>query len=428
MNKIIALLISTSMLVVFTLTACKKTPAASTESAAQASSATESASTEFERGPHNGRLLRDGDFAVEISIFEQGVAPEFRIYVTQHSKPIAAAETKLSVQLQRFGGVVDTHNFSARDDYLVSNAEVYEPHSFVVAVSAEYQGLTHRWSYSSFEGRTVINAAMAAANGIETARAGAGIIKESIALYGSIQPDATRMRSVVARFPGVIRSVDATVGTQVRVGQLLARIESNESLQTYAVTAPIAGTVLKRFANPGETSGSEPLFEIGDYSQLWAVLNIFPRDRARLHSGQAIIVRASDGSATSTGTIDAISNGATTITTTTTTTTSALNARMVLDNRNQQWAPGLFIEAEVIVAENQLPVVVPISALQAFRDWQVVFINNGDTYQAQPVQLGRRDRSNVEITAGLSAGATFVVRNSYLIKADIEKAGASHDH
>jgi cobalt-zinc-cadmium efflux system membrane fusion protein len=189
------------------------------------------------------------------------------------------------------------------------------------------------------------------------------------------------------------------------------------------VTAPIAGTVLKRYANPGETSGSEPLFEIGDYSQLSAVLNIFPRDRARLHSGQAITVRASDGSATGTGIVDVIGNAATA-----TATTSVLTARVLLDNRNQQWTPGLFIEAETVVAEISAPIVVPIDALQTFRDWQVVFINSGDTYQAQPVQLGKRDNNNVEITGGLTVGATIVVRNSYLIKADIEKAGASHDH
>jgi len=32
------------------------------------------------------------------------------------------------------------------------------------------------------------------------------------------------------------------------------------------------------------------------------------------------------------------------------------------------------------------------------------------------------------VLGGLEPGTTFVTENSYLIKADIEKSGASHDH
>ena len=34
----------------------------------------------------------------------------------------------------------------------------------------------------------------------------------------------------------------------------------------------------------------------------------------------------------------------------------------------------------------------------------------------------------VEILGGLDPGARYVTENSYVIKADIEKSGASHDH
>ncbi len=42
---------------------------------------------DFERGPHNGRMLRDGDFALEITIFETGVPPEFRVYPYRDGMP-----------------------------------------------------------------------------------------------------------------------------------------------------------------------------------------------------------------------------------------------------------------------------------------------------------------------------------------------------
>jgi membrane fusion protein, heavy metal efflux system len=71
---------------------------------------------------------------------------------------------------------------------------------------------------------------------------------------------------------------------------------------------------------------------------------------------------------------------------------------------------------------------VPLGALQRFRDWDVVFVNEGGIYQAIPVKLGRRDGTHVEVLDGLHAGARMVIGNSYLVKADIEKSGASHDH
>jgi acetyl/propionyl-CoA carboxylase alpha subunit len=43
-------------------------------------------------------------------------------------------------------------------------------------------------------------------------------------------------------------------------------------------------------------------------------------------------------------------------------------------------------------------------------------------------RLGRSDGRFTEVLAGLQAGDRYVVENSYLIKADIEKSGASHDH
>lgn len=405
------------ILAALTLSACGKI--GSGESAKRDTHAGDEAAG-FERGPHNGRLLRDGDLSVEVTIFETGVPPEFRIYVYEKDQLLKPAELQLNMILTRFAGVVDNLQFAAKEDYLVSTAEVYEPHSFDVAIALRHRGKLHRWTYASYEGRTQIDAAAANTNGIQTAAAGPGTIEERIALYGSIQPDATRVRTVVARFPGVIRTVQVAAGEQVRAGQALASVESDESLQTYTVTAPLAGTVVQRHANPGEHTAAETLFEIADYSQMWALLNVFPRDRARIQTGQAIAIRAADGSAVAGGTIAALGVGSN--------MPSSLNARVVLDNRNGQWSPDQYINAEVTVAHSAVPLVVPVAALQTFRDWDVVFLNTGEMYQAQPVTLGKRDGDNVEITAGLAAGMTVVVGNSYLVKADIEKAGASHDH
>ncbi len=377
-----------------------------------------------ERGPHRGRLLRSGDLQLEVSIFEDGVPPEYRLYATVADKPVPPEQLQATIDLHRItgiaGGVVDKHVFVPRADYLVSASEVYEPHSFDVSVRLEYAGKVHEWQYASPEARVEMDPAVAAAAELVAAKAGPGEIADQLLLYGHIVPDAERVRQVRARFPGPVRSVTASVGDSVRAGQVLATIESNESLQTYPVTAPINGLVTARNVNVGESAAGDALFEIADYSSVWAELAVFPRDRGKLALGRPVEVRAAEGELRGAGSIRFVSpvGGA----------ASAVTARVVLDNAGRQWTPGQFIEAQVSVARHAVPMVVPLTALQRVRNWDVVFVQEGGSYQALPVTLGRRDGTHVEVLAGLLPGAEFVTGNSYLVKADIEKAGASHDH
>lgn len=380
----------------------------------------EHAEVESAKGAHGGRLLRDGAFALELSIFEQGVPPEYRAWATLDGKPLPPAAVKLDVQLVRFGGVQQAMAFKPSGDFLRGTSEVYEPHSFTVEVRAEHGGTSHVWNYESFEGRTTIAADMAAQAGIVTATAGAGVMAETLKLYGTVEPDASRVRAVKARFPGVVRRMARSVGEAVRQGETLATVESNDSLQTYAVTAPISGVVTARQGAVGEVADAEPLYTLADFSTVWVALQAFPRDRARLRLGQPLTVFAEGGREVQ-GKLDFISaqgqSGEPT-----------LMVRAVLDNRDGRWTPGEFVTAEIAVREANLPLVVPLAAVQTFRDWDVVFANDGESYQALPVTLGQRDARHVEVREGLSPGMRIVTANSYLVKADIEKSGASHDH
>jgi cobalt-zinc-cadmium efflux system membrane fusion protein len=100
----------------------------------------------------------------------------------------------------------------------------------------------------------------------------------------------------------------------------------------------------------------------------------------------------------------------------------------VLDNTEARWTPGQFVEGRVTIGAAPVELAVPLSALQRFRDFDVVFAQVGETYEVRMLELGRRDSSFVEVRSGLAPGTVYVSENSYLIKADIEKSGASHDH
>ena len=372
------------------------------------------------RGPHDGRLLTDGNFALELAIFEAGVPPEFHAWATESGRALAPADVALTVELGRLGGNVDRIAFAPQNDYLRGLAVVHEPHSFDVTVVARHAGVEHRFEYASYEGRTSIAADVARAAGIALSVAGPGTISDELALYGAIAPDATRVRAVHARFPGVIRTVSRNVGDAVRSGEALATIESNESLQSYTATAPLGGIVTARHAAPGEQTDADALFEIADFSSVWAELDVFSRDRARLRTGLTVAV-TSDNRAAAAGVIDylaPVGNRA----------SQSVTARVVLDNADGRWTPGQFVEGRGTIDTTQVDLAVPLAALQRFRDFDVVFAQVGETYEVRMLTLGRRDASFVEVLEGLEPGTSYVTANSYLIKADIEKAGASHDH
>lgn len=385
---------------------------------AQAAQDEVTAAASFPRGPHNGRLLSDGEFSVELAIFEDGVEPEFHAWAYVDGEQLPPDAWQLNVSLRRLGGRTDQFRFTPRGDFLLGGGVVEEPHSFDVSVEASYQGSRHDWQYPSYEGRVQIAAALAQQLNVTTAIAGAGTLHQSILLYGKTVPDPQGVSHVTARFPGLIRSIDADLGQRVQAGDRLVVIEANNSLQPYTITAPIAGIVIQRHANPGEYAGDQPLLTIADYSRVWVDLDVFPGDARAITAGQAVQIRMSGQTAESS--ILYLNPGAG--------DTPNVVARVPLDNPENLWTPGLLVEGEVGVGDIPVPLMIDNNALQTFRDWQVVFIRIGDNYEIRPLTLGRSDGRFTEVLAGLDAGAEYVIVNSYLLKADLEKSGASHDH
>ena len=372
------------------------------------------------KGPHGGRLLEDGKFALEVTIFETGVDPQYRVYPTLDGEPVDPSAVDLTVTLSRLGGKQDTFRFAPESDYLKGDGIVTEPHSFDVAVSASHAGKTHSWAYESYEGRTTIADAVAAEAGVLAEPAGPALIRERVSLSGTVQLTPSATAEVRAVYPGHVLRVTRTVGDQVRKGDTLAEVENSSSLQTYSVRAPISGTVLERRTNIGDVAASDPLFVIGDIGSAQAELHVFPKDAGRIKPGQGVTVQLAGGDLVAKGKIDSflpIAEAG----------TQALIARVVLP-RDASFRPGMRVTASVDTSETQVPLAVRESGLQRFRDFTVVFAKYGETYEVRMLELGRKDGDFVEVLGGIDPGENYVTANSFLIKADIEKSGASHDH
>lgn len=253
------------------------------------------------------------------------------------------------------------------------------------------------------------------------AQAGPGLIRERLSLYGVITPNAERVREVTARFPGAIRTVTKRVGDTVRQGETLATIESNESLQTYALVAPLSGVVTARHANPGERAGDEALFTIADLSTVWAELSVFPRDIGRVHLGQEVRVRNSDSGAGAIGKVVYVAPFRTSA-------NQAMSARVLVQNADSAWPPGLYVTGDVTLSSAPASLTVVSSALQTLEERPVVFVQCDRGFEARPVQLGRSDQEASEVIAGVTAGETYVTGNSFILKAELGKGDAEHGH
>ena len=381
---------------------------------------TEAAS--FERGPHRGRWLEDGAFALELTIFEQGVPPEFRAFVYQDEKPVDPSGVQLEVTLRRLGDRVDRIAFARRGDYLLGDRTVYEPHSFDAEVVARAGGREHRFEFSSYENRVTLAPEQLEAAGIAVATAEPTVIREHVVLNGRIAANEDALAHVMPRFPGVVRTVHKRLGDTVARGDLLATIESNESLQPFDLRAPLAGTVIAKDVSPGEFVSTErELFRIADLGTVWVDLDVYRRDFGRLRPGQPVRVDAGDGSPPGESTLGYLSPIGSL-------NTQTLLARAVLPNPDRSWRPGLFVTAEVEVGASPVPVAVALDALQRLRDWDVVFLAAKDVFEAQPVEVGRRDATHAEIVSGLAAGQRYVAAGSFILKAEAGKSGATHDH
>jgi cobalt-zinc-cadmium efflux system membrane fusion protein len=91
----------------------------------------------------------------------------------------------------------------------------------------------------------------------------------------------------------------------------------------------------------------------------------------------------------------------------------------------------MFVTARVVVGDGEVAsLVVPKSALQTVEEKTVVFVETPQGFEAKPVQTGRSNATHVEITSGLSAGATYALAGTFTLKAQLSKSafGDGHGH
>jgi cobalt-zinc-cadmium efflux system membrane fusion protein len=264
--------------------------------------------------------------------------------------------------------------------------------------------------------------AKVAAAGIEVVAASKGTLRDALQLNGILQPNQEALVQVTPRFPGVVREIKKRIGDQVEKGELLAKIESNQSLTVYEMRAPIAGTVIDRQISLGEyASEQKPAFTVADISTVWVDLSVYRRDLPRVKLGDTVLIDIGDGGKPIEAKLSYISPIGSSD------TQSAL-ARAVVSNDDLRLRAGLFVSAQLILTAKEVPVVVKSEALQTVENRNVVFVRNGNKFEVRDVELGSRDPEQVEVVFGLLEGDKYAAKNSFVVKAELAKGSASHEH
>ena len=453
----------------------------------------EGEATAPKKGPHGGRLFASGDYGLELTIFETGVAPQFRIYTTLAGKPLDPAQSQVVVTIERLGRKPQPFSFSKEADYLKGAGVVEEPHSFAVSIGADYAGKTHQFKFEQVEARVAMTDEQIKSNGVQIATAGPARIKTVLQLQGEVRLNEDRTVHVVPRLSGLVESVAANAGDKVRRGQVLAVVSSQAladqrgewlaaqkrmglarttferekalwegkisaqqdylqarlllqeaeiteqsarqklaslgvsasasgNLTRYEIRAPIDGVITDKNISVGQVLKEDAnIFVVADLSTVWVEMTVYAKDVNAVQLGQKATVKATSFEAQAEGKVAYV--GALVGE-----QTRAAKARLVLPNPKGVWRPGLPVNVELTADEVEVALAISTDAVQTLRESSVVFGRYGNQFEARPLALGRSDGKMVEVLGGLEPGERYAARNSYLIKADIGKAGASHDH
>jgi len=181
---------------------------------------------EEEMGPKGGKIFTRDDFSVEVTIYEKGVEPQFRLYLYEKNRPIAPGDAKVAITLSRLGRPAQLFSFKPVGDYLLGDHDVVEPHSFDVAIAAEWKNKVYNWNYSQIEARVEMTDETLASTGVEIHTAGPATIRPKLQLPGVVIFNKHNIVRVVPRAPGIAVDVPRHMGEQIEEGTVLAVVES----------------------------------------------------------------------------------------------------------------------------------------------------------------------------------------------------------
>lgn len=198
--------------------------------------------------------------------------------------------------------------------------------------------------------------------------------------------------------------------------------EHNPNLRIYDIRSPVDGIIIARHITKGEfIENTTTIYEVADLSTIWIEIGIYPKDLVRVKEGQMVdISRPIDGKISQAKIIylsPIIQDE-----------TITAKAVAEMENSSGNWRPGSFVKVNIATENAYAPIVVPKEAIQEIEGKEFVFVRIPEGFEKRQAQIGVSDNENIEILSGLSAGEEYASSKTFLLKADLSKKEAEHEH
>ncbi len=197
------------------------------------------------------------------------------------------------------------------------------------------------------------------------------------------------------------------------------------TLRRQELRAPISGRIAERRVDLGSLVGREgqesELFVIVDLNVVWADLAVPVANLGSVSEGQSIALTAGPHAGSIRATVMFVSPLL---------DKDTRFARVIasVDNPSHLLRPGSFVTAEIPVRAITAGITVPKTALQTIKDDVVVFVRTTDGFVPRKIMPGRDDSRFIEVISGLSAGERIATANTFILKAELGKSDAEHQH
>ena len=213
----------------------------------------------------------------------------------------------------------------------------------------------------------------------------------------------------------------------------LDRLTESRELDLYhRIRAPISGRVVEREVTLGELvkPEDEALFVLGDPERIWVIADV-PESRAA-----EVGVGARARVAGPLGEQSAMEGEVAYVAPVVDPSTRTVSVRIVPDRSERVLRPGMFARVSLSLrsagdAPRHPVLAVPEAAIQVIEGRPVVFSpveGEANTFAKRAVTVGPPVGTMVPVLSGLRAGERVVVSGSFILKAELGKEGAAHEH
>ncbi len=201
-------------------------------------------------------------------------------------------------------------------------------------------------------------------------------------------------------------------------------IETTGKVQeNVSVYATVSGTVTEKLVAQGDyVKQGEPLLKIANLNSVWANFDVYENQIDLIKKGQQVIVTAKAyPNKEFTGTVDFINPVLNT-------QTRTVTLRVVLDNKDLKFKPGMFVTANIEggLKKNEDVLTIPASAVLWTGKRSVVYLKtqpNQPVFEMQEVVLGNKIGDTYEVVDGVFVGNEIVTHGTFTVDAAAQLQG-----